>query len=855
MQSEEIFEAELLDDKPTQANESQSVRPGLVEQALSPQSLQWMMLSGGGLLVLGFVAWLWSVGVFENPVIVCSIVGAATLSLLGGGVALVRLTRYQLAGRGVALLGSVVLPLNLWLYDAQGLITLDEGGQLWIPAAMFCLVYAAVARVLRDSTFVYALVGGVVLTGMLFLADQSVGQFWALMPQVTFLVVIGWLSAFAEYLFVDDDGDFSRKKFGLAFHRAGLVVVTSGLTLLLGGHLVAVETYVISGKLWPLIASSQPQKLWGLGVIACSAIGFSVQSLIRNNRFYQVAAGLLLVWLVPATLDFFAIEITVSHVAIAVSSGVVFANAFAAWLRGKRKASSESKSTSIADVIENISLPLIGCLATLACGQLLAQSFDANGIAFFSPLGWISTLQVFAAGLAAFSYTWSNQNGFSDTERGIVSDWNGVPSYLSVLMGASLIVAAAWSAFFVQTLLPSPLAAGLILLIPIGLVTLSFVVSKTRSILILRSSAVIATTTYLIVRAAVQFGLHADSSLNILPDVSLSWSVILAIGAAIYGAASWKQVSSVARVKACVAGMMSFATLSHWAGFEFGYCLVLAPMILGVVLRVFEFLRSDSGEDIELSKLSSLSKTANGLVLGSGIGGVLLALSRWVVGDASVTLLIVVATLLVCTTVVSLLTREQGWRTAFRALIVALAGASLCVFDSLLAIEGWQRLELCCILGGTILLGLGHVAWSREGSEEDETASACLTLGSLLLVVPLTIGLVCYRFGLADDTAWMRFHEISAIFAGLVLFGSGVCCKLRATTVSGAILLGSYLLSLLALVIRLPDQLQSASVMMMVGGGVFFLAALLMSIYRDRLISLPRRIREGEGVYRVLKWR
>jgi len=177
------------------------------------------------------------------------------------------------------------------------------------------------------------------------------------------------------------------------------------------------------------------------------------------------------------------------------------------------------------------------------------------------------------------------------------------------------------------------------------------------------------------------------------------------------------------------------------------------------------------------------------------------------------------------------------------------------VFDGWLAIDGWQRLELCSILGGAILLGLAHVAWSREGSDQDETASVGLILGSLLLTVPLAIGLIVYRFGFAVDANWMQFHEIATIAAGLILFGSGVCCKLRATTISGAILLGLYLLSLLALVIRLPDQLQSASVLMMIGGGLFFATALLMSVYRDRLISLPQRIRNGEGVYRVLKWR
>ena len=165
MQPDDIVDAELVDGAdPKPTAEPAVSRTSFIEQILSPQSLQWMMLSGGGLLVIGFVVWLWSAGVFEHPLAICGAVGAVTIGLLSGGVAMVRFTRYQLAGRGIALLGSIALPLNLWLYDAQGLVTLEQGGHLWIPAALFCLIYAAVARVLRDSTFVYALVGGVVLT-------------------------------------------------------------------------------------------------------------------------------------------------------------------------------------------------------------------------------------------------------------------------------------------------------------------------------------------------------------------------------------------------------------------------------------------------------------------------------------------------------------------------------------------------------------------------------------------------------------------------------------------------------------------------------------------------------------------
>jgi len=135
MLPDDIIDAELVPDTdPKLSSEPSPAQVSFVEQILSPQSLQWMMLSGGGLLVIGFVVWLWSTGVFEHPLVVCGVVGAATIGLLSGGVAMVRFTRYQLAGRGIALLGSIALPLNLWLYDAQGLVTLEQGGHLWIPA-------------------------------------------------------------------------------------------------------------------------------------------------------------------------------------------------------------------------------------------------------------------------------------------------------------------------------------------------------------------------------------------------------------------------------------------------------------------------------------------------------------------------------------------------------------------------------------------------------------------------------------------------------------------------------------------------------------------------------------------------
>ena len=78
--------------------------------------------------------------------------------------------------------------------------------------------------------------------------------------------------------------------------------------------------------------------------------------------------------------------------------------------------------------------------------------------------------------------------------------------------------------------------------------------------------------------------------------------------------------------------------------------------------------------------------------------------------------------------------------------------------------------------------------------------------------------------------------------------------QLRATTITGAALLLVYLLSLL-LFINMLQNVQTAAIWMMIGGGVIFGTGILLSIYRDRLLTLPDKVRRREGVFRVLGWR
>src|SRR5262249_23815228 len=97
-------------------------------------------------------------------------------------------------------------------------------------------------------------------------------------------------------------------------------------------------------------------------------------------------------------------------------------------------------------------------------------------------------------------------------------------------------------------------------------------------------------------------------------------------------------------------------------------------------------------------------------------------------------------------------------------------------------------------------------------------------------------------------------NEIGLLLIGLLLLSTGFVFQLRATTVTGAISTAIFLLTLL-LYLRLPEKLQATGIYLMIGGGVFFGLGLLLSIYRERLVKLPERIKRREGVFRVLAWR
>jgi hypothetical protein len=42
---------------------------------------------------------------------------------------------------------------------------------------------------------------------------------------------------------------------------------------------------------------------------------------------------------------------------------------------------------------------------------------------------------------------------------------------------------------------------------------------------------------------------------------------------------------------------------------------------------------------------------------------------------------------------------------------------------------------------------------------------------------------------------------------------------------------------------------------MTIGGAVIFGTGILLSVYRDRLLTLPDQVKRREGIFKVLGWR
>ena len=98
-------------------------------------------------------------------------------------------------------------------------------------------------------------------------------------------------------------------------------------------------------------------------------------------------------------------------------------------------------------------------------------------------------------------------------------------------------------------------------------------------------------------------------------------------------------------------------------------------------------------------------------------------------------------------------------------------------------------------------------------------------------------------------------NEIGLLAVAIAMLVTGFLFQLRATTLTGGTLLVCEIIMLLVFAFMQIEAQKYIAIFLAAGGAVIFLTGLLLSIYRDRLLALPEKMKRREGVFRVLGWR
>jgi hypothetical protein len=260
-------------------------------------------------------------------------------------------------------------------------------------------------------------------------------------------------------------------------------------------------------------------------------------------------------------------------------------------------------------------------------------------------------------------------------------------------------------------------------------------------------------------------------------------------------------------------------------------------------------------ERFNQSGLTSVSfQSANAWLSVAFVSSVLQMMSYQIAGKSSWKLVGLLAILAVLSLVAAGLVRHHAWRRWYLVIAVAECLLLFITVQILSTLNPWQKLEIFSVVVGVGLLVLGHIAWYREhtGERQSDLVDFSLIFGALLAGTPLAIATLYYRF-IAEEIS--LHDEIGLLAVAITLFVTGIACRLRATTLLGAVF-GVAELVMLLVSGFLHIKAQAPIAIFLAGGGaVIFAAGLLLSIYRDRLLALPEKIKRREGVFKVLSWR
>ena len=795
-----------------------------IESLLDPKSLQTLMWFGSGLLVVGLMVWLWSVGVFANPIVAASVMGGANLAALVVGLVAAKSQRYSWAGKAITLLSSMVMPLNLWFYHSHGLLTLDQNGLLCIPALMMTAIYGVVARILKDANFVYASVAGVVLTGLIFLADCFVGT-WQLAPPAILLVVIGIVCILAERLFTTDpDSPFSRKTFGKAFFASGHVVMAAGLFVTLVGNWFEIGTQTATFHIASLALSAVGfyAYLYSLGFVNSQATQKGKEDRSIATAIYLGGIAVCLLIFCLAIVEVIAFKMTASLLIGALSAVAIGFQTFALAKRNEAASQFGLVASSAAMIISAVVLLMSGF--TLSADSLVT--------------GWL----VLSMALNVASFVLGGMFPH-EKENGLL-----IGSVIGIAVSGLMMMLSIMILFEV-----SSVASVLVVLmtIPLALQLTGDWKKELESKLWFYNASQIA--------AAVLISL-ALVFVGIVGQEFTFWDQVLFCVFSLLNTILFVRCDGKTAGVVSAVSMMAAIGFGAWAFGLGGFAVVQIASGIGIAMMAIGRLAklNEKAKTTPQSLVSLRLETMGTLIIGLA-SSLSFGVFLWhVLDNATWSLTSFMGIQLAVSGVAALLsTDKQLTKLHFGAAFGQFASVILTVV-MLTQLSFFNQVEIMFSAAGLFVLLLSHVGWFRENGQADHTESsisAGLWIGSILAVAPMLISLLLHRVvGFNVSQSWLLIHNLGVLAVGMAMLLAGLACRIRSTTIVGAGTVVAYVLSLVTL-LHIPAAMQNIAVYMMIGGGVFFGVAIVLSMYRSHLLAMPEKMRRGQGIFQVLKWR
>jgi len=199
----------------------------------------------------------------------------------------------------------------------------------------------------------------------------------------------------------------------------------------------------------------------------------------------------------------------------------------------------------------------------------------------------------------------------------------------------------------------------------------------------------------------------------------------------------------------------------------------------------------------------------------------------------------------------AVLSPTKTWRRVYVTWSIALAGVAFLMLNVIIDLTVWQKAEIFCVVLGVVLLIAGYVGRFLEGErQESDGVTLALFLGSILAPSALLVATLYHRFGEGDPST---IDELNLVLVTVLMVVTGYAWQLKAPTLVGGSVLAAYLVILVGMLAIRPNA--PMGVYLAVGGGLLFAAGIALSVYRERLLALPEKIKSREGVFRVLNWR